>query len=176
MGWAQSPGLPDRFKVPSGGGAGYNTPENTRVYLERCFPDVEEIVGRVGVVRREWEDSVFSSSPSSASSASFASSSGNADNEDGVGDEKDGKKKLRRLFIMTNGERGWVASLKQRLYQEGGWDNILSSRDLVLSPEQKAVAQTVDMAIAQRAAVFLGNGVSSCIGRTDLILTLKQKK
>ena len=110
-------------------------------------------MGRVGVVRKEWEDSVFSSSPSSASSAS---SSGNADNEDGVG----GKKKLRRLFIMTNGERGWVASLKQRLYQEGGWDSILSSRDLVLSPEQKAVAQTVDMAIAQRAAVFLGNGVS----------------
>ena len=53
-----------------------------------------------------------------------------------------------------------MASLKQRLYQEGGWDSILSSRDLVLSPEQKAVAQTVDMAIAQRAAVFLGNGVS----------------
>lgn len=138
MGWSQSPGLSDRFIVPPGGGAGYNTPQNTKIYLDHCYPEIDRIVERVREVRKEWESPVGGSGLDVESSV----------------------RRLRKLFIMTNGDRNWVASLKERLQEEGEWDAILSSRDLTLTPEQKAVAQTVDMAIVQRSAVFLGNGVS----------------
>ena len=39
------------------------------------------------------------------------------------------------------------------------WEHIGTSRDLRLTGEQKHNSQAVDMAIAQRAEVFIGNGV-----------------
>ncbi|KAH9890666.1 hypothetical protein C8Q73DRAFT_747504 [Cubamyces lactineus] len=41
------PGLPDRFTPPPGGSWGENTPENVQIYMEHCFPSVEQIVRRV---------------------------------------------------------------------------------------------------------------------------------
>lgn len=68
-------------------------------------------------------------------------------------------KSLDKIFIMTNGERGWVKELKDALSATGGWGLIASSRDMELNLEQKYVAQAVDMLIGQRADVFVGNGV-----------------
>ena len=68
-------------------------------------------------------------------------------------------KGLNKIFIMTNGERGWVRDLKDAFSAMGGWELIASSRDLELSIEQKYVSQAVDMLIGQRADVFVGNGV-----------------
>lgn len=68
---------------------------------------------------------------------------------------------LHRLYVMTNGKRGWVASLKEKLQESGDWDVVLTSKDLVLDFEQKYVGQAIDMAIAERAAVLVGNGVST---------------
>lgn len=67
---------------------------------------------------------------------------------------------VRRLYIMTNGPQEYVRELKDALWILGGWDMIASSRDLVLNWEQKFVSQAVDMLVAQRAQVLLGNGVS----------------
>lgn len=69
---------------------------------------------------------------------------------------------LRRLYVMTNGDRAWLAELKHALKSaaEGQWDEIVTSRDLSLSREQKYVAQALDMYIGQRAQSFIGNGVS----------------
>lgn len=69
---------------------------------------------------------------------------------------------LKRLYILTNAKRPWLAKLKQALDDAaiGEWDMIASSRDLELNKEQKYIAQNVDMYIASRAQIFIGNGVS----------------
>ncbi len=67
---------------------------------------------------------------------------------------------VRRLHIMTNGRLPYIANLKRALWEAAEWDAISSSRDLVLNWEQKFVAQAVDVLVAQRAQVLIGNGVS----------------
>jgi len=69
-------------------------------------------------------------------------------------------KRLKNMYIMTNGEREWVTDLKEAFLAADHWDNIASSRDLELTDEQRYVAQAGDMLIGQRADVFIGNGVS----------------
>ncbi|CDO73384.1 hypothetical protein BN946_scf185013.g18 [Trametes cinnabarina] len=65
---------------------------------------------------------------------------------------------IRRMYIMTNGKREFVDELKDALHRAGQWDLVSSSRDMDLTLEQKYVAQAVDMLVAQRAQVFIGNG------------------
>ncbi|KAL5519362.1 hypothetical protein ACEPAH_1045 [Sanghuangporus vaninii] len=142
MGWAQAPGIPDVFVPPPGGGADWNTPENTAEYMRHCFPEIAEIVPRVAEAKHEWETRV-----------------GRPHNEP----------RLKRLYILTNGKTEWVAQLKDRLMDTGDWDIVFSSRDMALSHEQKYVGQAIDMAIAERAAVFLGNGFSSLTSNTVLL-------
>ena len=67
---------------------------------------------------------------------------------------------LRYLYIMTNGPTPWVEELKSALAQNMSWDHVGSSRDLKMTWEEKFVAQALDMYVAQRAQVFIGNGVS----------------
>ena len=135
LGWARAPGIPDSFVPPTGGGEGWNTPENTAVYMPHCFPEIPDIVRRVEEVKRDWETRR---------------------------DKPRNEPRLKRLYILTNGKKDWVAELEERLLEAGDWETVFSSRDMVLTPEQKYVAQAIDMAIAERAAVFLGNGVSWC--------------
>ena len=61
-----------------------------------------------------------------------------------------------------------MQELKVALTKMGGWKNVGASRDVVLSPEGKYVAQTMDMMIATRAEVFVGNAVSKLIS-LDLV-------
>ncbi|OCH92998.1 hypothetical protein OBBRIDRAFT_790721 [Obba rivulosa] len=44
-------GLPDTFAPPPGGGWGENTPENTALYMQRCYPTIDQIVERVEEMR-----------------------------------------------------------------------------------------------------------------------------
>lgn len=67
---------------------------------------------------------------------------------------------LQRLHIMTNGDGAYIAELRTALGRDQEWKMITSSRDLSLNWEQKYVAQAVDMLVAQRAQILLGNGVS----------------
>ena len=70
-------------------------------------------------------------------------------------------KGLKDIYIMTNGKPDWVADLKAALRSQGGWDKIASSRDLIITREQKEVAQAIDMMIGEKAQILIGNGVSA---------------
>lgn len=136
--WNLLPQLPDRLKSgpPVGAGImGTNTPENNLMYRRRCWPTDEEFITKVHEVRRDWED-------------------------DGVSNGK----KLRTLYIMTNGKKEWMYELKKKLVLEG-WDNVVTSGDLKFNSDQMGVSNVVDMDIARMAAVFIGNGVMSLFMR-----------
>ncbi|KAH8094678.1 hypothetical protein BXZ70DRAFT_896563 [Cristinia sonorae] len=80
---------------------------------------------------------------------------------------------LKYVYVMTNGDRGWVQELKEALggMEDGKrWQKIATRRDLELDWEQTFVSQAVDMLIGQRAQVFIGNGFSSM---TSNIVTLR---
>ncbi|CCM02755.1 uncharacterized protein FIBRA_04863 [Fibroporia radiculosa] len=76
---------------------------------------------------------------------------------------------LQNIFVMTNGASEWIHELKAALESLGGWERISSSKDLVLSKEQKYVSQAVDMLIGQRAQVVIGNGFSSLTGQIIML-------
>ena len=69
-------------------------------------------------------------------------------------------KRLKNIYVMTNGKQEWLAQLKAAFLAADHWDNFASSRDLELNDEQRYVVQAADMLIGQRADVFIGNGVS----------------
>nr|GAT55984.1 predicted protein [Mycena chlorophos] len=63
---------------------------------------------------------------------------------------------------MTNAHQPWLAQLVAALVASMPRGlSISTSRDLSLSPEAKFVSQAVDMMIAQKAEMMIGNGVSS---------------
>lgn len=82
-------------------------------------------------------------------------------------------KGLRNIYIMTNGKDPWLSELKMSLHKSGDWKQISSSRELQVTWEQKYVVQSVDMAVGQRADVFVGNGFSSL---TATIVMLRMAK
>lgn len=68
---------------------------------------------------------------------------------------------LDRLYVLSNGWGWWLDELKRALIEDG-WGEMISSADVEkrLDAEQKWVAMAVDMAVAEKAEVFLGNGVN----------------
>jgi hypothetical protein len=141
MGFNEFPELPDRFSPPAVPSWGNVSPEELARYLAHCFPQIEEIVARVRDLR-----------------ASFLPTT-----------------TLTRVYVLTNGRPQWLQQLKHALQedarQEGleEWEHIGTSRDLWLTGEQRHNSQAMDMAVAQRSEVFLGNGVRgrSIFGRRD---------
>jgi hypothetical protein len=65
---------------------------------------------------------------------------------------------LKRVYVLTNGWGWWLNGLKSAL-QKDGWDDMKSSFDIQLDSEQTYVSMAVDMAIAEKAEIFVGNGV-----------------
>lgn len=125
--------LPDKFHPPYDGGNGGEATEATKAYyLERCFPTIEQIVGKVRQVLDDQKKAYGRT------------------------------RELERVYIMTNGETAWLNDLKEALMGIKKWDSVTSSRDLELDWEAKPVAQAMDMLVGQRAQVFIGNGVSHC--------------
>jgi hypothetical protein len=133
MGFNEFPGLPDRFSPPEVPAWGNAPPEDIALYSQHCFPEIEQIVLRVREVRME----MLPATP------------------------------LERVYVLTNGRPEWLAELKEALQADARssgleeWAHIGTSRDLRLTREQLHNAQAMDMAVAQRAEVFLGNGFSS---------------
>lgn len=65
------------------------------------------------------------------------------------------------LYILTNEKGAWLNLLLEALKGDG-WTTVRTSKELVLDMiEQKEVAMAIDMDIARRAAIFVGNGWSS---------------
>ncbi|KAG5353909.1 hypothetical protein C0989_000152 [Termitomyces sp. Mn162] len=124
--------LPDAFTPPPGGKEGENTPENIEKYLEHCLPQFDDIVAKVRDSRYDY-----------------------------LRQSKAGHRTLDVLFLLTNAKGEWLEQLKATL-REDGWHTIVTSKDLELDQEQTEVNMAVDMEIARRAAVFVGNGVRRC--------------
>lgn len=70
---------------------------------------------------------------------------------------------LKRVYLLSNGWGWWLDSLAQALKKDG-WEDIRHNGELEMDSAQKHVAMAVDMAIAEKAEVFVGNGVSSSRG------------
>ncbi|KAI0042259.1 hypothetical protein FA95DRAFT_1525584 [Auriscalpium vulgare] len=153
------PGFPDRFTPPPGGGWGENTPENYALYKARCYPEVDAIVERVMAVRRVHSggDARWGGWWMRRVGWRWA-----APAESTPGD-------LDRVYVLTNAPKAWLDGLKAALRRAAPWAEITTARDLVLTHEQKYVAQAVDMLIAQRAEVFIGNGFSSLTSNVAML-------
>ncbi|KAI0049048.1 hypothetical protein FA95DRAFT_1489872 [Auriscalpium vulgare] len=78
-------------------------------------------------------------------------------------------KGLDRVYVLTNGKNDWLDELKIELRRVAKWKSISTSRDMSLTPEQKAVGQSIDMLIAQRSDVFIGNGFSSLTSNVVMV-------
>jgi hypothetical protein len=108
------------------------SPEKPKLYHAHCFPEIAQIVARVRKVRM----ALLPATP------------------------------LSRVYVLTNGRQEWLAELKDALQADARgwgleeWTHIGTSRDLRLTREQQHNAHAMDMAVAQLADVFLGNGVS----------------
>ncbi|KAJ3547629.1 hypothetical protein NMY22_g1574 [Coprinellus aureogranulatus] len=140
--WNQQPFFPDHFlppPFPEGKSPGPNnqSPENVKIYTSHCLPDDEAIVKKVREGRRDWEAA--------------------------TGRKVQGEEHyLDTLFLLTN-ERDmeWLGKLKKEFIEEDGWKNIvISSLEIEYGDAQeKDVGMAVDMDLARRAAVFIGNGL-----------------
>ncbi|KAG7088814.1 hypothetical protein E1B28_012774 [Marasmius oreades] len=74
--------------------------------------------------------------------------------------EADNLLRLHTVYILTNSSPSQLRLLRNELQREG-WENIVTSRDLVLDDYQRDVGPAVDAEIARRARGFIGNGWSS---------------
>ena len=62
------------------------------------------------------------------------------------------------MYVLSN-EWAWALNeLKDALVRDG-WSDVVSTVDLQLDAAQYHVSMAVDMAIAERAELFVGNGV-----------------
>jgi hypothetical protein len=106
--------------------------EKPKLYRAHCFPEITQIVARVREVRM----ALLPATP------------------------------LSRVYVLTNGRPEWLAGLKDALQADARWwgheewTHIGTSRDLRLTREQQHNAHAMEVAVAQLADVFLGNGVS----------------
>lgn len=62
------------------------------------------------------------------------------------------------MYVLSN-EWAWGLSELKEALESDGWLDVVSTVDVQLDAEQYHVSMAVDMAIAERAEVFVGNGV-----------------
>ncbi|RXW24100.1 hypothetical protein EST38_g1789 [Candolleomyces aberdarensis] len=141
--WNQLPFLPDHFippPYPRKKVQGKTSEANIQKYLERCLPDDAAIVKKVEDSRRDWEIEMGHLAK-------------------GADDSQINNHYLETLFILTN-ERdpAFLDELKSSFGKS--WKNIvISSLEIeYVDAQEKDVGMAVDMDLARRAAVFLGNG------------------
>ena len=132
MGWCKTHGVSDTFDPP--GDSGIETEEKNVIYEAHGYPSAEQIGKRVCEITRNRQNGEKSMQP------------------------------LRNLHIMTNGDAEFINEVKKCIEIEMGpnyYDHLTSSLDLILDNEQRYFTIAIDQAIAERAEVFVGNGVSS---------------
>jgi hypothetical protein len=79
---------------------------------------------------------------------------------------------LRRVYVLSN-EWAWALEGLKRALKEDGWEDLVSTVDIQLDKEQSYVSMAVDMAIAEKAEVFVGNGFSSVSSNVIWLRTAK---
>ncbi|KAJ7473632.1 hypothetical protein B0H11DRAFT_2036669 [Mycena galericulata] len=112
-----------------------DAPGKDERFLARCWPDVAAVVTKVAEARRDYL--------------------GHAADLD----RTLGSATLDVIYVLTNDKSEWIGEVRKALFQDG-W-TVATSQDLVLDTEQTDVSMAVDMEIARRAEVFVGNGWSS---------------
>ncbi|KAJ3509166.1 hypothetical protein NLJ89_g5362 [Agrocybe chaxingu] len=141
--------------------------EREKIYKIHCYPDAQQITKRVREVVKDYEAFVEEQEKSLEARSPSPSKV-----------PVPGNRRLNKVYVMTNGDREWLKEVKAALEAdaeaskaktggEDGWDfewtweGVHTSRDLDLGWEDKPVAQALDMFVAQRAELFVGNGFSS---------------
>lgn len=153
--WNLLPYLPDRFGPLPGGEPGKNTPENTAAYFKHCLPEMDAIIEKINVARDEWEKEIFGESIIFSSGFKALTVSTRV-----TGSHLKGQHFLNVLYILTNDKSEWMDEFTEKLKNSHGW-KIITSNDIVFGDSQeKDVGMAVDMDLARRAAMFMGNGVS----------------
>ncbi|KAI6030052.1 hypothetical protein EDC04DRAFT_2924603 [Pisolithus marmoratus] len=79
---------------------------------------------------------------------------------------------LKRIYMLSN-ERAWALRELKSALEDDGWEDVVSTVDLRLDAEQYHLSMAVDMAIAERAEVFVGNGFSSLSSNVVLLRMAK---
>ncbi|KXN89070.1 hypothetical protein AN958_06339 [Leucoagaricus sp. SymC.cos] len=136
--------------------------EKKEYYRKRCYPTHEEIVERLHTIRAEHDDTFVSTQNSNDNHASSSSTSSSTSSSH----------HLRRVYVLSNAWPIWLDGLKHKLIDDG-WEDVIFGGDLILDKEQKGVDVAVDMSIAERAEVFVGNGFSSVSGNIVMLRTAK---
>ncbi|KIY70834.1 hypothetical protein CYLTODRAFT_419368 [Cylindrobasidium torrendii FP15055 ss-10] len=134
QGMNRFPGIPDHFDPDD-----FDEAKQTKYehFVEHCMPDVPTVVARLGEVR---------------------------DAAPELG--------LTKVYAMSNGKRAWLDELWTELRKDG-WGPVQSGEpthelgstaDLDLTNREWYVSGAIDMAIAEQAQMFVGNGWSSLTG------------
>jgi hypothetical protein len=68
---------------------------------------------------------------------------------------------LNTIYLLTNDKSNWLDFIIARLRQDHSW-KVVTSHDIVYGDAQEMeVGMAIDMELARRSAVFIGNGVCS---------------
>lgn len=68
---------------------------------------------------------------------------------------------LRVVYILTDGDDAYIDEMRMWLSSEG-WDRVwVGKKDVYGEKEDREIGVAVDMEVARRAGVFVGNGVGS---------------
>ncbi|KAF9446910.1 hypothetical protein P691DRAFT_732347 [Macrolepiota fuliginosa MF-IS2] len=151
-------GLPDRW-VPYDGPLSDDAHEKIDYYRKHCFPSQEEVVERLHTIRAEHDAFISEHARSNHTQLPMGDSGSPSPSH-----------QLQRVFVLTNAWPSWLSGLKRKLIDDG-WEDVIVSGDLILDPEQKGVDVAVDMSIAEKAEVFVGNGFSSLSGNIVMLRT-----
>ncbi|KAF8172285.1 hypothetical protein BJ912DRAFT_860054 [Pholiota molesta] len=111
--------------------------ERERYYLKHCLPSIEQVVRRLRAVRAQYDAEADDNTTTTANT-------GHAH-------------RLKHVYVLTNGWPAFVDALRGALLADG-WARVVATPDLA---EEQGVSVAVDMALAVRAEVFVGNGFSS---------------
>lgn len=84
----------------------------------------------------------------------------NCETDSRTGSHLKGEHFLNVLYILTNDKSEWLDDFIHQLQNSHGW-KIITSHDIVFgNSQEKDVGMAVDMDLARRSAMFMGNGVS----------------
>ncbi|KZV83718.1 hypothetical protein EXIGLDRAFT_625252 [Exidia glandulosa HHB12029] len=81
---------------------------------------------------------------------------------------------LEKVYVATNGKGEFLKELR-RVLRDDGWKDVLTSRDLELPADERIVDQGIDMEIATRAELFVGNGFSSLTATITMLRLTRGK-
>jgi len=87
---------------------------------------------------------------------------------------RDNHPTLSSIYILSNGDYGFVAEARKWL-ESDGWDRVLTSADVAYKWEDRGIVEAVDTEIARRSGVFVGNGVSQ-IGSVSFEVHVANKR